>query len=428
MTNLLQTLFRIDPTEGFIQYVKTVKPYHSKILDVLVEYVYTDKVAVQVKEKWQMAFEFTRPDVDTVYSCGYGYRWDPTGMTAPESVPTARILTATAQVTSANANSFLVEPPTFSTYHIVVADRKSNQLAFALPFTITNVNVTARTFTVLGEVTADHFDVNKHIYVSNNTGAGVDGRYDVVSVSSDGTTSVVTVKQQISLLTTVSGCVNVPMVFDQLPYWPSGTTVKVTTTNTLPQTLVTEHDYHFIPQEKAGLFSLATKRYPDQFEDFVDLTTLGVGSTSIVRTEPFVPGDTVVVSGTKQARNDGTYIIGTITKEADNFRLHVLQRIRRSTTFDQQYDGTVSLVVDTFSLPSYCAVAKSSDMHAEAFVHEDLRFSFEISMSDAVSASLWENNPNAETHTADLPGTTVISAATLVPHGFDTQFFDVGGM
>jgi hypothetical protein len=45
-----QMLSVIDPTEGLVQYVLAVKPYHTKILEVLVEYVYTDKVVVIVQD------------------------------------------------------------------------------------------------------------------------------------------------------------------------------------------------------------------------------------------------------------------------------------------------------------------------------------------------------------------------------------------
>jgi hypothetical protein len=43
-----QTLSTIDPTEGLIQYVQAVKPYHTKVLEVLVEYVYTENLAVTI--------------------------------------------------------------------------------------------------------------------------------------------------------------------------------------------------------------------------------------------------------------------------------------------------------------------------------------------------------------------------------------------
>jgi hypothetical protein len=42
----------INPTQGLIDYVGDVKPYHTKILDVLVEYVYTEQINTTIREQW----------------------------------------------------------------------------------------------------------------------------------------------------------------------------------------------------------------------------------------------------------------------------------------------------------------------------------------------------------------------------------------
>ena len=41
----------IDPTEGFISYVNEVKPYHTKILEVLVEYVHEEAISSTITEE-----------------------------------------------------------------------------------------------------------------------------------------------------------------------------------------------------------------------------------------------------------------------------------------------------------------------------------------------------------------------------------------
>jgi len=79
-TRLTQALFRVDPTEGFVQYVQTIKPYHTKILEALVEFVWTEAVNVSVCEAWRWDMVFSRPMPEVVYDCGYGIIWDaPTG-------------------------------------------------------------------------------------------------------------------------------------------------------------------------------------------------------------------------------------------------------------------------------------------------------------------------------------------------------------
>lgn len=41
-----------DPTDGFIQYVQSIKPYHTKIAEVEIEYITPDTTAVVMVENW----------------------------------------------------------------------------------------------------------------------------------------------------------------------------------------------------------------------------------------------------------------------------------------------------------------------------------------------------------------------------------------
>jgi hypothetical protein len=71
-----QTLTAINPTEGLVQYVQSVKPYHTKILEVLVEYVYTDPITVVVQDSM-----FSQTDLTNILGLRYGE--DPT---IPQSI------------------------------------------------------------------------------------------------------------------------------------------------------------------------------------------------------------------------------------------------------------------------------------------------------------------------------------------------------
>ena len=64
MINSPHTRSTIDPTQGLIDYVNAVKPYHSKILDVLVEYVYTEAITVNVQERWKWSDQFYNTPVE----------------------------------------------------------------------------------------------------------------------------------------------------------------------------------------------------------------------------------------------------------------------------------------------------------------------------------------------------------------------------
>lgn len=78
MANLIsqKSLFIADPTEGFVQYTQSVKPYHTKILEILVEYVYHEDISVSMTEKWRWNMDLTRPNFDVLPMCGYGVIWD----------------------------------------------------------------------------------------------------------------------------------------------------------------------------------------------------------------------------------------------------------------------------------------------------------------------------------------------------------------
>ncbi len=45
----------IDPVSGLVAYVEEVKPYHTKILDVLVEYIHTDCIDVTFTEELELS-------------------------------------------------------------------------------------------------------------------------------------------------------------------------------------------------------------------------------------------------------------------------------------------------------------------------------------------------------------------------------------
>jgi hypothetical protein len=56
----------IDPIQGLVDYVSDIKPYHSKIFEVLVEYVYTDMVNVTVVDKMNMSVDEAASDTANV--------------------------------------------------------------------------------------------------------------------------------------------------------------------------------------------------------------------------------------------------------------------------------------------------------------------------------------------------------------------------
>lgn len=91
--------FRIDPTEGLLQYVNVIKPYHTKVLDVFVEYVYNERMKARVADSHDIAIKMTEPLRDFIQTGGYGIEWDQYGGTDPSTFPRANIISATAETT-----------------------------------------------------------------------------------------------------------------------------------------------------------------------------------------------------------------------------------------------------------------------------------------------------------------------------------------
>lgn len=609
MADFTQSLFRIDPTQGLVDYVQAVKPYHTKILDVLVEYVYTEKIDATVKDSWSWTMTFTRPDIGVEYSCGYGYRWDPSGLTAPEAEPTSRIVsalgkllidvsttagsstvsiirnpsghlltvdapivfqnipielynptlsvefitpgktyyvvsvapssfeisdmiggtpitigaTATLQVLPQNLryNTFLVEPTlNTSTYECLATNITANQISFTNSYNITGAdtvqnkwhfavgtwlpgsgyaaNTTVSTTLIGGtgagtqaqaDITTDALgsivdvvitdtgtktyvagDVlvtpsfpgfaftvtipaltlplvaDQPIYVNGNSISIANGKYTVVAVQG----SAVQVAELIPPLTGATGTLHVIDAFEVVPYWPSGLKVRVNATGTPPGPLVNSGVYYFIPTSSIGTFNLAITRYPREFSDYVDLTSIG-SSFTLQRAEPFTPGDIATVFGTQNNNNDGSYVVSTIEAEGSNFRIGVMQNIPRTTPNPSPlpYDGAMVLHMGAYDMPQICPPVRTPDLYANTFIDENLQFTFLITANDFIGTTVVENNTagwgtslfGSSTsvfgtgmnplypYTAMTDGISTTSGTHLVlPTGFDTQLFDVGAI
>lgn len=291
------------------------------------------------------------------------------------------------------------------------------------------------------------------IFINGNTTGSLasiaNGKYTVDNVVG----SIIWVKEDIPPMTSWTGTLYTLDEFSTIPYWPSGAKVKVTSASTLPEPLYTAGEYYFIPTKTIGIFNLATKRYPLKYEDFVDITTFG-SLLSIERVEPFSPGDYVSVTGSTMQHNDGKYMISTVEPEGDNYRVGVLQSVRRTTpsTFAEPNDGAMTVIPGSYDMPIYCPVVQSPDLYAGAFIHENLQFVFSITEKDFVGAIIEENTPegwgvdpfgdvtspystgsdrllfNTTLTDGVYSGGNAASAHILLPTGFDTQLFDVGAV
>lgn len=61
-TTTFPGLVSIDPIEGLIGYVQDIKPYHTKVFETLVEYVYTDYINVNIVDRNVLAIGMIQTD------------------------------------------------------------------------------------------------------------------------------------------------------------------------------------------------------------------------------------------------------------------------------------------------------------------------------------------------------------------------------
>lgn len=541
LPSLNSSINKIDPTQGLVDYVMAVKPYHTKILDVLIEYVYTDKINVTVTEDVKWDISETSPVIPTEYTCGYGYRWDSSGVGSLDQYPVATIISADGEIDvqafvtsnsstisvphnsvgftfsvgdtltftttglfptlttgaivpgaiyhvvaatsttiqiaataggipliisnvgtgdlfaipqSANYNTFLIQAPTTSNVSFIPIDVASNQFAFVDSFNVVTLTSSTRTIVVSGNMIAsNNVDVGTVIYISSNTGVGTNGRYTISSVSATSSQTTIVVNEPISLAATSTGKVNVIKNWQNIPYWVSGTIVKVAITGTAPIPLANGGQYYFVQAPTLGTFNLATVRYPQSFEQYVDITTLGNGAFTITKTEPFVPGTPVIVDGSFANRNDGKYIVSNVLPEGSNWRVWVMQKVPSSSPAAAASDGIMYVDAharDGYSSDFYCAPTNMSPLHAETFISEKLLFQFEFSFTDYASANIYENQTGGygiDPYSLGVQGpygtaaqkfepTTAVSGGSpqgattmlILPTGYDAQLYDLGGM
>ena len=295
---------QIDPTNGLIAYIKAIKPYHSKVLDVLVEYVAMDKVEVRILDKMSIEIKQTM-DADgksPTYLCGYGNVWDPYGQLDPATLPRVAVLGVSGYPNNEVLVQYTPPPP----QAVVVSGIKSNQLMMVDPCKILNVNPPYRRWVVEGDV-SDRVTVGERFFVSSNE-QYVNGAYTVANISVEcveysssnptvctKSRSTITTIEPISMLARAEGFVNVPTHSDNRVLWSATLGVRLKSTEYTPSPINSDTVHYFNPSPALGTFNLLHTHIPRDYEDYVDVTNLGSGELVLERAEPFVVGDYIEV-------------------------------------------------------------------------------------------------------------------------------------
>lgn len=371
MTELTQALFRIDPTEGLLQYVQSIKPYHSKVLDVFVEYVYTEPMRVSFRERLGLAVGLEEPVYPLVYSGGYGAVWSPHNSAQPLNIPAANIISARGD------NTFLVTGSPPIQHQCIVSNLATNQLTFCYPFNVLSIIASTRQITLTGDATASPYNLanGDTVYIRNNTDTVTNAKYTVSTVTFALGQTTVIVTEPISLSATGTGTINIPVGPNDVPYTSNGAAVGLYTAGILPAPTITTGTYFFQATSKPGVFNLANVRFPREYSDYVNLASFGTGQLTVARTEPFVPGQTIQVTGSFNGENDGVYYVNNQTPESSNFRIHVIQHINRPTPIGQPSDGSMILQSGGYGDP-FSTATQSPDLFVGTFFSERIEFDF----------------------------------------------------
>lgn len=613
MTDLVQSLFRIDPTQGLVDYVSSIKPYHTKVLDVLVEYVYSESIVATVTDNFNWEINLHTPTRDIVRTCSYGTVWDmftletsnpSVNLVKAQSIDSFKVSTINGSDLSISSvgtnletgtrvtvststnfptsnpqlkvgeiyvvnghngsfylteestntvvhfsgdyvefsinpvdikfNTFLVEPNYGPVYSVAVTNTISNQLTFATSYQLVQaipqqhqfivntkiqpqfaiINITYDniletplaqagncnfvisgnhadlfqpndTFNVISSTgnnktytvsasnsgrTLTRFDgkntyipVNEnipinvadgfvqlpvtsllypglHITITGDSGTGGNGSFTVSNVQIVNNQTVITVTENMSLMTVGDGTVHIPSPLSDIPIWPDGLQVRFVTTGIFPSPINQNDTYYFVLTSTPGVFNIAKKPYPTELSDYIDFTSVGTGPLYIQRAEIFHAGDSVTVRGSYLNKNDQTYTIRSSSVEGDYVRLYVMERVGCTTPLSQQYDGIVSFNFGGYDTPAYCPASSSPDMFADSYIHEHVSFEFSINLNDEIHSTVTSGQPTGygvmpygdlnqpygtfgDTRTF---ATTGITSHTILPHGFDAQFYDVG--
>jgi hypothetical protein len=364
--------------------------------------------------------------------------------------------TVLAVALSSGNTQITVKEPIFTTA------TASGYLAFPLrtvdEYTITNINTTNRQITVAGNHTASVIPGMK-LWVHNGPFAdpadhlthnhSADDEYTIESVAVNGFgNTVYTVKNSITVTYAALSVLSI----ERLPAWVSGTQIKLSGTGVQPAPLATASDYYFHPTKTPGVFNLGYIRYPSKYDDIVDVTSYGVGEIKIARGELYQPGAVINVDHTYSTGNRGAYYVKNTVVDGIYTRIYVMQGIEFPHGGTSSLAGTTSLGGMGFDEPSYCPLASAPSLYTDTYIHEHLQFTVEVFQRDNISTTAEEYRqyhgwgqspysggllgPYATAAYGDIPSRFAMTsgnppadgAHVLLPTGYDTQLYGIGGM
>lgn len=320
---LINAFKRTDATAGLIEYVNTIKPYHTKIMEVLAEYVFTEPVDVTILETlcWDITMDSNRlcdsvdsesnptivPCDNTIITpCNWGVIWSPTPPSFTLQIYEAGIDPASIPPSETdptrNVNTLLIEEEALMPYPFIVNNVSQNKFQMTGP----------------------------------------------------------------------------------IPEWLPGFAVRVEANpgDTLPSPLNSSEIYYIVTDVPFGHFKLSKRRIPLSNADIINITDAGsTSSTFIIRkAEYFYPGAEIVISGSTDGLNDGIYTVYRAWKEGSRVRVALMQPIAQPTYRNVPVpitDGVVSYnAFGGWSAPQVCFPEKAPNLYTKGYIAEKLIMQF----------------------------------------------------
>lgn len=435
----------LDLTDSFVDFVHEVKPYHTKIYDILMNYAFTDRMTVNMYENLNIEVTITDGGENTepVYNCGPGYEpgygfgygiywgggygggnsdtsvtpplpptdepfgdtpgydtrgWDGTVITNPSNTipPVNNVYAGIMQAVSSDgqpvgvvANTFLVRTPASTFYNVAIINAHSNQMGFVRNYTLSGVTPTDRKWFVEGDQTAF---IRPEDVVFTGAARQQQAQFTVASVSYNGTSTEVVTKEGIPLTAVGNGVLSVLVTPEYLPWWSYGMAVKLSSDTPLPAPLVAGKTYYFIPHAKPGHFNLAEVRTPQTYQQYVQFPEMSNQNITIGNAEFFLPGMSVHVEGSFLNRNDGYYTVLKSEEENGLIRVYVVEPIPYPTYDDKLPDGWLTYDLREGVVKwNVCPLTDGPSLFTQVIIGERLTFEFDIEFKDRAVVSMIEN-------------------------------------
>lgn len=383
-TRPLDVILQHDPAEGLVQHAMQMKPYHSKVYEIVMDYVYFDDLVASMSDELEIRVDMRSgkegeqpellcgPGFDSAYNFGYGIYWGG-GYGSPERYPGYQLRNDFVDIIEAvgtfsqseNAGSFLIDEWQSEKYHILVTDLINNQMTFVTYHDMISYDYEERKFIISGNV-LEAVEDSMEIYVPSTNTDQIRFTVTDVVLNSGGNTEI-TVLENIPIRTTVNP-IGIPLDHLLLPWWWRGAKVKISGTD-LPSPLDPDGTYYFAPIEKYGVFGLAHTPSPKVPSDAVRFDAFNMTPIEIWTDEPFFAGIKVEVTGAENANNDGLYTIIKTKREGKKMRLWTMEPVKVSNGSG----GAMSHVqISTPVTEVFCKLVDGPQLMAQTYMQGNL--------------------------------------------------------